>query len=143
MALDPNDLQWLYDLEAKSWRRTPHHSGKYGTYTSIEDLPINEDDRRTLIELLEKYRDEFVFEPGSGVFGFGVSLTAFLPPTYPDTPPTRVITVTSKQMHPDDKCDKHDMYKFVEGFTHTDQNKQARPLCGFNDRLYNMSYYDY
>lgn len=137
MALDPKDLQWLKDLHAKSWESKSDRNGRYSM-----DLPIHEADRRSLKEVLEKNRNEFVFEPGSGVFGFGVSLNVYLPPTYPGTPATHIITVTTKQMYPDhDK--RGEMYTFVESFTHTPRNREAREVCGFREKLHSMSYYDY
>lgn len=138
MTIDPRDLQWLRGLHTKSWKTRHDRNGDWPT-----DLPIHHRERRALIKVLEQNRDEFVFEPGSGVFGFGVSLNVYLPPTYPGTPPEHVISVTSKQMYPDDNCKQHDMYAFVESFTHTERNREVRAICGFKGKLHDMAYYDY
>jgi hypothetical protein len=110
-------------------------------------LPIHQDDRSYLLDLLRTYKSEFLFEPGSGVFGFGVALSVFLPKygMYPGVPnePEHLITVTSKQMFPDRDTEKPGAYELFTEFTHTEENKKRRPEFGFKEKLQPYSYYDY
>lgn len=141
-----DDIQWLRELFAKSWVR--HEPDMRRGRSWSEDLPINDGDYRKLLAILEDNREEFVFEPGSGVWGFGVSLSVYKVnwSTYPGVPDTLelIICVTGKQMFPKDSAaERKGSYAFVEGFTHTDFNRKAREEAGIKTKLQDMAYYDY
>ncbi len=140
------DLKWLKDLQEKSWVYHPpqYSGGRKTSYGHSEDKPISEADRKKFWNLMDFYKEQLVFEPGSGVFGFGVSMSVGFPKpaTYPGLPDEAdfFITVTSKQMFPDNKGDA---YETFGKYTHTEHNKKMRVLAGIKEPLRSWSYYDY
>jgi hypothetical protein len=144
-----SDKKWLRDLNEKSWKRPPHQRWRGGGHTSgyYEDKPISKPDRRKFWKLIERCSDELVFEPGSGVFGFGASMAVYIhtPARYPGLPEEAelLICVTSKQMFDS----THEMvgraYQEFGKYTHTELNRAARYRAGFQEPLHDWSRYDY
>lgn len=144
-----NDKKWLQDLNKKSWKFHPPQfsGGRQTSYGHWEDLPIEEDDRKKFWNMIEYYKKQLVFEPGSGVFGFGVSMSVYIPKpaTYPGVPDEaeQLITVTSKQMFNSNHETVGEAYEAFGKYTHSDRNKAARKEAGFKDPLRDWTYYDY
>lgn len=145
-----SDKKWLKNLQAKSWVKHPpqYSGGRQTSYGHMEDLPISEDDRKKVINFFWYYKDQIIFEPGSGVFGFGVCIAAYLhePGSYPGVPDEldHLVTVTSKQMFPDSRGgDQKEAYELFGNFTHTEKNKKARKAAGLKEEIKDWSYYDY
>lgn len=144
------DFEWLKELHKKSWKHHPPEwsGGRQRSYGHNEDLEVSKEDGKKSLKLFDKYRDKIAFEPGSGVWGFGVSITAYYVDwaTYPGVPtePVHLITLTSKQLFPGDRRQEQtNAYKLFESFTHTDKNKELRKACGLKENLKDYSYYDY
>lgn len=139
------DLRWLRDLNTRSWKeheRLPHGIGW------TEDLVVAPEDFTRFAWLCEIYRNEFIYEPGPGVWGFGVSLNLGLyhQSPYPNVPNNIewLICLTSKQMFPGERGQAHKQaYAFITAFVYTDQNKKMREEAGLKDPLRELWYYDY
>lgn len=140
------DKQWLQDLYKRSWEHHPpqYSGGRQTSYGHAEDKPISKEDQEKFWNLIEFYKKQLVFEPGSGVFGFGVSMGVYLPKpsTYPGVPDEaeHLMTVTSKQMF---DRNSEAAYEAFGKYTHSDRNKEARKTAGFEGPLKDWSYYDY
>ena len=143
------DLKWLKDLNEKSWVHHPpqYSGGRKTSYGHSEDKPISKEDRKKFWNLMDFYKEQLVFEPGSGVFGFGVSMAVGFPKpaTYPGLSDEVefFITVTSKQMFPTVEEEKANAYETFGKYTHTDYNKKMRELAGLKEPLRPWSHYDY
>lgn len=144
------DIAWLRQLHKRSWEdRPPRYSRGRITSTSYTvDLGVSKEDAERVIELFAKHRDKLLFEPSSGVFGFGVSISAGLIiwPPYPGIPLEidPVITMTSKQLFPNERAGERALvYKVLESFTHTEENQTKRKEAGIKEPLKSYSYYDY
>ena len=139
------DIAWLRELEKKSWKDHPPDSFDRRKLGWREDLAVSTKDGKKALELLKKHQSSLLFEPGSGVFGFGVCISAYelIWPTYPGVPieAKHIITLTSKQLFGRDK--KHEAYEVFESLTHTEKNKELRKEAGFKEELRSYSYYDY
>lgn len=139
------DFNWLRELEKKSWKDHPPDSFDRRKLGWREDLEVSKADGKKALELFAKHQSELLFEPGSGVFGFGVCISAYkvIWPSFPGVPVEldRLVTLTSKQLFGRDQ--KHEAYKVFEGFTHTEANKKLRKEAGIEEPLRSYSYYDY
>lgn len=124
------DLGWLRELQSKM----------------RDDVPLSKEERKKCLSLLIKHKDDLVFEPGSGKFGFGVSLNVYelIWSTFPGLPSetVRVISLTNLHLFPHTR-NKNKAYKLFSGFSHTSINKQLRKEAGFLKALKDYSYYDY
>jgi hypothetical protein len=144
-----SDMKWLKDLNERSWEYHPpqYSGGRQTSYGHSEDKPISEFDREKFWNLIEFYKKQLVFDPGSGVFGFGVSMAVYIPKpgTYPGVPDEAelLICVTSKQMFNSNQSNVGEAYKAFGKYTHTERNKAARQEAGLKEPLHDWSYYDY
>lgn len=146
------DIKWLRELEAKSWKdHLPSNPRQYGWR---EDLAVSSEDAGKALELFKKHRSELLFEPGSGVFGFGVCISAYevVWPTFPGVPieVAHVITLTSKQLFPKSTVDDQKViYELLASFTHTEENVRLRNKVAVDQKYFrenplrSYSYYDY
>ncbi len=144
------DIEWLRELEKKSWKDHPPDTFDRRKLGWREDLAVSKRDAEKALELFKKYKSELLFEPGSGVFGFGVCISAYevIWPTYPGIPTEakHIITLTSKQLFPKSTHkDTKVIYELFASFTHTEANQKLRDKVEAfkNIKLHSYSYYDY
>lgn len=142
------DVAWLRELEKRSWREHPGEKYNPKKLGWREDLAVPSQDGSKALELFRKHQSVLLFEPGSGVFGFGVCISAFriVWPTYPGVPMEleHIITLTSKQLFPDRRAgDQGPTYELFASFTHTAENKRLRKEADIKEPLRDYSYYDY
>lgn len=142
------DFEWLRELEKRSWAEHPGDSLPPRKLGWREDLSVTKEDGEKALELFKKYRSDLLFEPGSGVLGFGVCITAYelVYPTYPGVPMElkRIITLTSKQLFPGLRGQVMELiYAIFASFTHTKENKELRKEAGISEPLKEYWHYDY
>jgi hypothetical protein len=134
------DLAKLSAMSKKVWQR--HEGGKTGPY-STEKRALTKLEAARVLRIFRKHQDTLVFEPGSGVFGFGVSLSVWDPPLYPDAGATYIVGFTGKHFFPDETAYDRKSYTLFEEFVYTNKNKSLRKFSGFKRELQPMSWYDY
>ncbi len=143
--MNENDLELVRAIDKKIWKEHPPRGFEYGWQ---EDLPVSKEDLDFVIKFLKKNRNVLIFEPGGGVFGFGVSMTVYAvtPPLYPLVPYEfkQVISLTSKQLFPDTRAGTRKYaYEWIDSFTLTEQNAELRKEVGRRGVLKPAAEYDY
>ena len=142
--LTDEDRTYLEALDKAIWDRPEKFPIPGKSNYASEKRDLTDEEREKVITIFENCREDLVFEPGSGVFGFGVSVSVYLPPPFPDAPVTRLITITGRHVFGGKEREKRsETYRFVERFTHTDVNRGLRKFSGFKEPLRSMAYYDY
>lgn len=137
------DMARLKKFQKEFWETFEDRTGKW-----VQDLPIDKSAREEIREIIRRREGEFIFEPGSGVFGFGISMSVYrhIRSPYPLVPEEldHLITVTGKQMFPDDNAmNRTNSYDFVKRYAYTQHNQARREQAGRIDKLPPLAHYDY
>ncbi|MDQ7814978.1 MAG: hypothetical protein RDU25_04210 [Patescibacteria group bacterium] len=148
--LSAKDLVWLEMLSAKIWQRhqTVQRANLSG-HTMRKDYctekrSLTRQEFKRLERLIRAH--ELPCTPGSGVFGFGLSLTIFAHSASPGVKPDALIRITGKQLplmlFPDTQSDEGKVWEIFSSFTHTARNRELLSLYGFEPPR-EREYYEY
>lgn len=143
--MNSDNEKFLTALNGEIWEEHDgfdRFRGKYKYHVLRRSLSKTELAR---VEEIFRSEPDIIFEPGSGPFGFGVSISAYKPGDvagYVHLAPEFLIKLNDKHINPEDSA-RQAVYSWIEQFTHTDQNKHSRERNGFTQPLQSMSYYDY
>lgn len=134
-------VELLVTLDREIW--TESAPDRFGHRHLLERRSLTADERELVLTILRDYQSQLLFEPGSGTFGFGISLAIYLPPEYPGLPVTRVARFTGKQFFERETAEDRKSYALFEPFIYTDRNRELRRLSGIEEPLRPMEFYDY
>lgn len=82
-----SDKEWLRKLNNKIWKTEPttliSNPSVTNYRTTREERTLTASEKKKVSYIFCHAENELIFEPGGGTFGFGVSITAYIPPSYP------------------------------------------------------------